>query len=213
MSQPADGRRWPLALGLTVVVLGAATTLVLLTAPAVPVVSGAPSAPHFRAHEFAILRARPDADAAVAKYERFLAGTREILTTAQHGGPWQSKDTSGPTTTSCGEFPATDVRDAVQTTLPIWYTASPPLDPLHWRTARAAVLDLGHRFGLVPGLVGSDVPGNYLLTLIDNTGASAEVGVGVNATVSLLTGCHLTHTARERGTPSPDTIPATWSTR
>ncbi|MEV6832077.1 LppA family lipoprotein [Amycolatopsis sp. NPDC051102] len=215
MSRPASLRWRPLGLAAVAVAApAAATTLVLSAAPVAPVVSSPAPGPSPRAREYAILQTRPDIDAVVATDERLLADVRDVLTTMQHWGPWQRRTTSMPIHSSgCSEFPATDVYDATKATLPAWYTPASHLDWHDWPSVRGKIVEVGYRFGFGVGPVGSDVPGNYLLTLVDNTGGSVQVGADVNATVSATTGCHLTRTARERGTPAPEDTPTSRSPR
>ncbi len=215
MSQPAAPRRGKLALGAgaAVLALAAATTLIFLAAPSAIVV-GAAAVPSERDREYAVLHARTDADAAAVQYERFLADARDTMSDQRNWGPWQRKDSSGNTARCTGEFPATEYDDATQATLPLWYTPAPALDPQHWRAARDLVIDVGRRYGFTPGPTRSDVPGNYVLTLTAAAdGAFAEFGVGQNAVLSVLTGCHLTPEAHRRGTPAPTTVPSAWRTR
>ncbi|MFK0249602.1 LppA family lipoprotein [Amycolatopsis azurea] len=172
-------------------VLSTAMALVTACSSTHAVPGDTPDTATVEERELAILRQRPDIGSAVARHEKLLAALRGALSARLHWGPWDGgadmRENSLPT--SCSpEFFAIDGQ---RVTLPLWYAASTDLTSPQWIVARDLVADIAAGHGFRRGRVASDEPGNYTISFTDDDGAHLTFGAFRNATLTLITGCHL----------------------
>jgi hypothetical protein len=150
--------------------------------------------------QFATLLQRPDIEQAQSNYLSLLEKIRAELV-ARHGlTPWRP-DEDGPSGSACGaDFPDVGADGEVRR-----YSSgiSPGNIPDEkWGSAVATVAELAGAAGFgAPGIV-VDRPGDHEVSLRDSYGAELLFGTAKNTTLSVSTGCHLTRTAHQRGTPA-----------
>ncbi|GAB3397286.1 hypothetical protein GCM10027360_93240 [Amycolatopsis echigonensis] len=157
--------------------------------------------------QFSELMQRPDIDEIVAHYQQMYADLRQQLSAEFPSiGSWsQSQDA---TTAACGpEFDAVNAdlpqNDAVTKSVGNWGTTGTISDK-DWSRALKTVSGIVSRYGFDPNAqVMNDKPGAHDANFYDRYRAEFSISAGNSAGFMLLTGCHLTAVAKQRGTPAP----------
>jgi hypothetical protein len=151
--------------------------------------------------EYSQLMKRPDSDQAAARYGEILAKVREQLSAVSPSvkGWTSAKDgTAG----GCNDFPDVGF-DGEFVSTGNWYTQA-PMPEGDWARAVQAVDKLVRAYGFDSGPVTAvDRPGNHYVAFYDEYRAELVISGGHTLGVLLMSGCHLTTAAKERGHPEP----------
>lgn len=154
--------------------------------------------------QFQQLMQRPDIDQAAARYEEMYRKVRQVLSRPPLGSDW--KQTGEPGRAGCGsEFGAINVdgrSDAEHRGLGTW-TAEGAVPENEWSQAVSRVRQVVQGYGFNAGhdIVASK--GDHEIVFRDQYAAELNFGTAVNTTLLLMTGCHLTAAAKQRGSLAP----------
>jgi hypothetical protein len=159
--------------------------------------------------QFSELMKRQDIDTAVARYQEMYARLRSALAATFTGMTWtQSLE---PTGAACGsEFAAIDADqpqdDAVSTTLGNWDSTT-SIPDARWPTALAVVTGVARQYDFTEPQVMVNRPAAHFAQFEDSQQAVLTFGLGNALGLTLVTGCHLTAAAKQRGHPAPAPAP------
>jgi hypothetical protein len=150
--------------------------------------------------QFAALLQRPDIEQAQSRYLGMLEAIRTELVARLGIAAWQP-DEDGLSGSFCG-FDFSDV--GADGEIRRYSSGMSPgnIPDNRWADAVAIVAELANPYGFgAPGVV-VDRPGDHEVSLRDSYGAELLFGTAKNTILSVSTGCHLTKTAHQRGTPA-----------
>lgn len=102
---------------------------------------------------------------------------------------------------SCREFPEIDAADKESRSLPRWASEANLADD-KWPHAVQIVTAIADTYGFGAPQTLVDSPGRHEISLRDSYNAELTFGTRVNTSLQVLTGCHLTADAYQRGKPS-----------
>jgi Lipoprotein confined to pathogenic Mycobacterium len=152
--------------------------------------------------QFSQLMQRPDIDQVAAGYEAMYAKVRqELSVVVPMLVDWRSND--DPATSMCGGDYSDLGADGQTRSLPNWLTVAPIPDADWARAVRAVdVVVRGYGFDSGP-ITAADKPGNHYVAFYDKYSAALTISSGHSTDILLVTGCHLTAAAKDRGHPTP----------
>jgi hypothetical protein len=147
--------------------------------------------------EFAELTKGPDIDQITARYKEMYTKVQQAITAvAPNIAEWQQDGDDGGDSGCCGEFSSVSIPDGGQIGLPIVNGA--PIPPAEWTRAVDQVVR-GYGFNSGP----SDVPNRQYVTFYDQFGSELTIASDKKTDILLMSGCHLTAAAKQRGRPTP----------
>jgi hypothetical protein len=152
--------------------------------------------------QFAMLMQRPDFEQVKRQYEDLLEQVRAALQSAFKLPDWREREDSGGTTGCASQFPDLDSGEVARHSTAAWSTDG-EITPDDWDETKSVLSDLGGELGFDRVTLEIGARDNLAYELSNDAGGKLRIfaGAGKHTVVRVVTGCHPTSEAKERGRP------------